>query len=105
MFREIKILLFQLCIPTEVGTNVKQILQLLISYLCQEYIEYAVELAKNGGEICLSFSPHIFKTAIPISEPRTEPSTHFLEVVRQSVGMCDLFEKQCDQCVAPLVAK
>jgi hypothetical protein len=53
--------------------------------------------------LCLLEYIFVYFVAIPVGEQRTEPSTHFLEVVRQSVGMCHLFEKQYDQRVSPLV--
>jgi hypothetical protein len=41
-------ILFQLSAPQQMAANAKQILHILIFYLCNEHIEYAIELARNG---------------------------------------------------------
>jgi len=74
----------QLCESTRTAAMAKSILQVIVTYLCVEHIEYAVDLARS---------------IIPASlgDQRTPPPIQFLRVVQQAVGMCHLVEKAADR--------
>ncbi|VDP14372.1 unnamed protein product [Soboliphyme baturini] len=69
--------------PGEVTSNLQQLVDILIRYLCREHIEYAVDLAANSVQ--------------------TETQCcNFLRVVRQTAAIFHLFEKQFEDSILPL---
>lgn len=78
----------QLSKPTDLSDNACQILDILITYLCNEHIDYALELALQ---------------AMPLPEPKSAPELYFLDVLRQSNAMMHLFEKQFGDHLVPMV--
>ncbi|ESO10015.1 hypothetical protein HELRODRAFT_109389 [Helobdella robusta] len=72
----------------DVSDNAAKIFEMLVQYLCVEYINYAVELGLN---------------AIPLPEPKTEPKYYFFNVVQQANSDFHLFEKLYNDSIHPLV--
>ncbi|CAD5221509.1 unnamed protein product [Bursaphelenchus okinawaensis] len=67
---------------------VQSLFDLLLKYLYNEHVDYAIELALAG---------------ISLAGPRTEPPTNFFAVVQQTAAVTHLFIKQFEDLIAPLV--
>lgn len=73
---------------SNLSNNAVEIYELLVEYLCEQHISYAIEL-------CLQ--------AIPSPDSRTEPNLYFLDVVQQTNIIFHLFEKQFSDTLLPLI--
>ncbi|CAD5227094.1 unnamed protein product [Bursaphelenchus xylophilus] len=67
---------------------VQSLFDLLLKYLYNEHVDYAIELALAG---------------ISTASPKTEPPTDFFSVVQQTAAVTHLFVKQFEDLIAPLV--
>lgn len=75
---------------------IKEIIQVIITYLCVEHVEYAIELAKSS-ECFVVFSFQPLSADIPsLGEQKHTPSMHYLRVVNRAVGICVLIEQDMD---------
>ncbi|XP_047002914.1 exocyst complex component 5 [Schistocerca americana] len=68
--------------------NTVHVLEILLHYLMEEYLDYALELGLQG---------------IPVAETKTQPQIYFFDVVRQCNAIVHLLEKQFVDSVVPLV--
>uniref|UniRef100_H2YLS7 Exocyst complex component Sec10-like alpha-helical bundle domain-containing protein n=1 Tax=Ciona savignyi TaxID=51511 RepID=H2YLS7_CIOSA len=75
--------------PSKLPLHASCIFQLLLDFLCQQHIEYAIELGL---------------LAIPPTEPKNEPNIYFLDIVQQTNTVFHLFEKQFADTLLPLVS-
>lgn len=69
--------------------QVFQILELLLHYLCEQHLDYAIEMGLMS---------------LPNFETKTAQEIKFFEIVQQCNGICHLFEKQFYSSFVPLVA-
>ncbi|XP_066600933.1 exocyst complex component 5 [Prorops nasuta] len=74
--------------PFELPSNATQILEVLLQYLINEHVDYALELGLQS---------------VPIPEGRSQPEIHFFNVVRQCNAIVRLFEELFDDSLLPLV--
>ncbi|XP_064622369.1 exocyst complex component 5-like [Lineus longissimus] len=74
---------------TDLPNHSMLIYDILVQYLCQEHIDYALELGLQ---------------AIPPPDQKVEPKIYFFDVVGQANTMFHLFEKQFSNCLIPLVS-
>ncbi|KAK0181895.1 hypothetical protein PV327_000079 [Microctonus hyperodae] len=74
--------------PADLPTNALQILDILLQYLMNEHVDYALELGLQS---------------VPIPENRTPPEIHFFNVVRQCNVIVRLLEEQFNDSFVPLV--
>ncbi|UYV67244.1 EXOC5 [Cordylochernes scorpioides] len=72
--------------PAELPVNALELFTILLNHLCQEHLDYALELGLNS-----------------IPEPRANPEIHFFDVVRQCNAIFHLLEKKIADSVIPLV--
>lgn len=72
----------------EIPINALQILEILLQYLINEHVDYALELGLQS---------------VPIPESRTQPEIHFFNVVRQCNAIVRLLEEQFNDSLIPLV--
>lgn len=78
---------FLLSGSSDVASNAVKILDVLIKYLVNEHIDYAIEIGLQG---------------IPIADPKSEPQIYFFDVVSQANTLFHLFEKQFMDSAVPL---
>jgi flagellar motor switch/type III secretory pathway protein FliN len=76
-------------LSTEQPIQVVQILELLLHYLCEQHLDYAIELGLMS---------------LPNFEAKAAQEIKFFEIVQQCNGICHLFEKQFYSSFVPLVA-
>ncbi|XP_017890253.1 exocyst complex component 5 [Ceratina calcarata] len=74
--------------PEDVPINTLQIFEILLQYLINEHVDYALELGLQS---------------VPIPESRTQPEIHFFNVVRQCNAIIRLLEEQFNDSIIPLV--
>ncbi|KZC11283.1 Exocyst complex component 5 [Dufourea novaeangliae] len=74
--------------PDEIPANALQIFEILLQYLINEHVDYALELGLQS---------------VPIPEGRTQPEIHFFNVVRQCNAIVRLLEEQFVGSLLPLV--
>lgn len=72
----------------DLPSNAVQLLEILLQYLINEHVDYALELGMQS---------------IPIPESRTQPEIHFFKVTRQCNAIVRLLEEQFNGSVVPLV--
>ncbi|KRZ25579.1 Exocyst complex component 5, partial [Trichinella pseudospiralis] len=70
----------------DLSENVRQILDILMQYLCREHLEYAVDLAVNA-----------------IQSNESQGVKDFLNILRQTAAISHLLEKQIDDSVGALL--
>ncbi|KRY35048.1 Exocyst complex component 5 [Trichinella spiralis] len=70
----------------DLSENVRQILDILMQYLCREHLEYAVDLAVNA-----------------IQSNENQGVKDFLNILRQTAAISHLLEKQIDDSVSALL--
>lgn len=75
--------------PADVPGNAVQVLDILLQYLMNEHVDYALELGLQS---------------VPIPESRVQPEIHFFNVVRQCNVIVKLLEEQFNESLVPLVA-
>ncbi|XP_015590995.1 exocyst complex component 5 [Cephus cinctus] len=73
---------------SDLPMNTLQILEILLQYLLNEHVDYALELGLQN---------------VPIPESRSQPEIHFFNVVRQCNAIIRLLEEQFNDSVVPLV--
>nr|XP_039272954.1 exocyst complex component 5-like [Styela clava] len=71
------------------SNNSVQIFNLLVEYLCDQHIGYAIELCLQG---------------IPTAECKAEPNLYFFDVSQQTNIIFHLFEKQFSDTLLPLIS-
>ncbi|KAF8766649.1 Exocyst complex component 5 like protein [Argiope bruennichi] len=74
--------------PSELPGNAVLLFDVLLRYLFEEHVSYALELGL---------------LAIPLSEPKSPPEIYFFDVIRQCNAIYHLFEKQFGDTIVPLV--
>lgn len=79
---------FQLSKEADVPANTSKLSDILLKYLMQRHVEYAVELGLQ---------------AIPIAESKTVPQIYFFDVVQKSNTIVHLLEKLYAASVIPCV--
>ncbi|KAK2584986.1 hypothetical protein KPH14_008517 [Odynerus spinipes] len=72
----------------DLPTNAVQIFEILLQYLINEHLDYALELGLQS---------------VPIPESRTQPEIHFFNVMHQCNAIVRLLEEQFNDSVLPLV--
>lgn len=72
----------------DLPTNAVQIFEILLQYLINEHVDYALELGLQS---------------VPIPESRTQPEIHFFNVMHQCNAVVGLLEEQFNDSVLPLV--
>ncbi|XP_033629656.1 exocyst complex component 5-like isoform X2 [Asterias rubens] len=71
------------------STHAIKIFDILTEYLCQEHIEYALEIGLQG---------------IPSSEPKSFPQIYFFNVAGEANAIFHLLEKQFSDVLVPLIS-
>ncbi|KAI4502696.1 hypothetical protein M0802_002608 [Mischocyttarus mexicanus] len=74
--------------PNDLSVNVVQIFEILLQYLINEHVDYALELGLQS---------------VPIPESRTQPEIHFFNVMHQCNAIVRLLEEQFNDSVLPLI--
>ncbi|XP_012272087.1 exocyst complex component 5 [Orussus abietinus] len=74
--------------PSDLPLNAVQILEILLQYLLNEHVDYALELGLQS---------------VPIPESRNQPEIHFFNVARQCNAIIRLLEDQFNDSLVPLV--
>lgn len=74
--------------PSELPVNAMQIFDILLQFLINEHVDYALELGLQS---------------VPIPESRSQPDIHFFNVVRQCYVIIRLLEEQFNNSLVPLV--
>ncbi|XP_012254830.1 exocyst complex component 5 [Athalia rosae] len=74
--------------PSDCPGNALQILEILLQYLTNEHVDYALELGLQS---------------VPIPESGSQPEIHFFNVVRRCNAIIHLLEKQFNDSLVPLV--
>lgn len=74
--------------PEDVKKIASSLFDLLLTYLYNEHVDYAIELAL---------------TCISTAEPKAEPPSNFFSVVQQTAAITHLFVKQFDDSIHPLI--
>ncbi|KAG8184683.1 hypothetical protein JTE90_013076 [Oedothorax gibbosus] len=74
--------------PSDLPGNTVMLFDVLLRYLFEEHISYALELGL---------------LAIPLAEPKSPPEIYFFDVIRQCNAIYHLFEKQFGDTIVPLV--
>ncbi|XP_033227163.1 exocyst complex component 5 isoform X2 [Belonocnema kinseyi] len=74
--------------PSDLPGNATQILEILLKYLIDEHVDYALELGLQS---------------VPIPESRTQPELHFFNIVRRCNAIIRLLEEQFCDSLVPLV--
>ncbi|XP_046434817.1 exocyst complex component 5 [Neodiprion fabricii] len=73
---------------SDLPVNALQILEILLQYLTNEHVDYALELGLQS---------------VPIPESGCQPEIHFFNVVRRCNAIIHLLEKQFNDSLVPLV--
>lgn len=73
---------------SDLPSNSLQIFEVLLQYLMNEHVDYALELGLQS---------------VPIPESKTPPDLHFFNVVRQCNVIVKLLEEQFNESLVPLV--
>ena len=81
-------LCLQLSTQSTLSTHAIKIFDILTEYLCQEHIEYALEIGLQG---------------IPSSEPKSFPQIYFFNVAGEANAIFHLLEKQFSDVLVPLI--
>ncbi|KAF7385575.1 hypothetical protein HZH68_014005 [Vespula germanica] len=74
--------------PNDLSVNAAQIFEILLQYLINEHVDYALELGLQS---------------VPIPESRTQPEIHFFNVMHQCNAIVRLLEEQFNDSVLPLI--
>ncbi|KAL2729338.1 exocyst complex component 5 [Vespula maculifrons] len=74
--------------PNDLSINAAQIFEILLQYLINEHVDYALELGLQS---------------VPIPESRTQPEIHFFNVMHQCNAIVRLLEEQFNDSVLPLI--
>ncbi|XP_041469326.1 exocyst complex component 5-like [Lytechinus variegatus] len=74
---------------SNLAKNAYDIFCILIDFMCNEHIDYALELGLTG---------------IPMGEPRAPPASYFFEIVCQANAIFHLLEKQFSDILVPLIS-
>lgn len=73
---------------SDLSSNALQIYDILLQYLMNEHVDYALELGLQS---------------VPLPESRTPPEIYFFSVVRQCNVIVKLLEEQFNESLVPLV--
>lgn len=102
---------------------IETIFDILLRYLYNEHVEYAVDLSVAGRFLFFLFCLLLHKfyfihlsflfqhyinsppliLGISLAEPKSSPPNYFFSVIRQAAAITHLFEKQYDDSIYPLI--
>lgn len=77
-----------LCEKEESSQMTEVVFDMLLKYLYNEHVDYAIDLALAG---------------ISLAEPKSRPPNHFFSVLQQAGAITHLFGKQYDDSIYPIV--